>query len=49
MHYVYILQSLSNPDRFYEGATEDLKSRIKEHNAGEVFHAKEYMPCLETH
>ena len=34
--YVYILQSNTDPGRFYTGLTEDLKARRKKHNAGEV-------------
>ena len=43
-HYVYILQSESSPDRFYVGFTEDLKARLKKHNAGEVPHSSELRP-----
>jgi len=34
--YVYILQSESSPEHFYAGLTEDLHSRLKKHNSGEV-------------
>ncbi len=44
MLYVYILQGLADPDRFYVGITADSKSRLKEHNAGEVFHTAKYKP-----
>jgi putative endonuclease len=44
MIYVYILQSLSAPNRFYEGITEDLKARLKKHNAGQVSHTSKYLP-----
>jgi len=44
MKYVYILQSLSDPNRFYDGITEDLKSRLIQHNAGEVLHTAKYKP-----
>ncbi len=44
MKYVYILQSLSDEDRFYTGVTDDLRSRIKEHNAGQVLHTKKFRP-----
>ena len=44
MMYVYILQSLSYPERFYDGITEDLKFRLKKHNAGEVSHTAKYKP-----
>ena len=32
MFYVYIIQSVSNLDRFYLGSTIDLKRRVFEHN-----------------
>ncbi|MFZ5616820.1 MAG: GIY-YIG nuclease family protein [Pseudomonadota bacterium] len=44
MIYVYILESLGDPGRFYEGVTKDLKSRLADHNAGEVFHTAKYKP-----
>ena len=44
MMYVYILESLSDPDRFYEGVTQDLKSRLVQHNAGEMFHTAKHKP-----
>ncbi|MBR0932292.1 GIY-YIG nuclease family protein [Bradyrhizobium jicamae] len=34
MWYVYIIRSVDFPDQDYIGATEDLKRRIPEHNAG---------------
>ncbi len=44
MLYVYILESLLVPGRFYVGITQDLKFRLKQHNAGEVFHTSKYKP-----
>ncbi len=44
MLYVYILQSIADPERFYIGITEDLKTRFKKHNAGEVFHTAKFRP-----
>lgn len=44
MIYVYILHSLSDPDRYYIGITEDLKMRLHRHNAGEVTHTSKFMP-----
>ena len=32
--YVYMLQSLRDPERFYVGMAEDLSARLKRHNAG---------------
>ncbi len=46
MTYVYILESAVSPERFYAGITEDLKSRLKRHNAGEVFHTAKFRPWI---
>ena len=43
-HYVYILQSASDRERFYVGATQDLKARLVMHNAGEVPHTSKFVP-----
>lgn len=43
-HYVYILQSEANPEHFYTGLTDDLKERLRKHNAGEVRHTKKFKP-----
>jgi putative endonuclease len=42
--YVYILQSESNPGKFYIGSTENLCTRPKKHNAGEVPHTSKSRP-----
>ncbi|MEQ1890126.1 MAG: GIY-YIG nuclease family protein [Alphaproteobacteria bacterium] len=44
MKYVYILNSITFPDRYYTGVTEDLKLRLKRHNAKEVLHTSKYAP-----
>jgi len=44
MTYVYILQSLNQPTRYYVGVTADLRSRLKTHNAGQVAHTSKYAP-----
>ena len=44
MTYVYILQSVSEPDRFYVGVTDDLKERLAKHNLGEVAHTSKHRP-----
>jgi predicted GIY-YIG superfamily endonuclease len=46
MVYVYILQSIGEPGRYYVGATEDLRSRLQRHNAGQVPHTSKYMPWI---
>ena len=35
MQYVYILQSLKYPDRYYVGCTNDVAERVRRHNAGQ--------------
>jgi putative endonuclease len=42
--YTYILQSEKNPERFYTVFTENLKSRLKAHNAGQDPHTAKYKP-----
>ena len=42
--YVYILQSKSDPKRFYTGITDDLRERIKRHNEGRISHASKWKP-----
>ena len=43
-HYVYLLESESEADRFYVGATQDLKARLAKHNSGEAPHTSKYVP-----
>ena len=43
-YYVYILQSEVDPNRFYTGFTEDLKSRLAHHNSGKVPATRPYKP-----
>ena len=48
-HYVYILHSLSHPERHYTGCTTDLDKRLKKHNYGEVPHTAKFRPWrMET-
>ena len=42
--YVYILQSIKSPEHYYVGHTEDLRDRLKRHNAGEVPHTSKQRP-----
>ena len=46
MTYVYILQSLAYSDRYYVGVTQNLRVRLKKHNAGEVPYTSKYAPWL---
>ena len=42
--YVYILQSKANPESFYIGFTEELRTRLKIHNSGQVHHTAKFSP-----
>ncbi|MBR5904777.1 MAG: GIY-YIG nuclease family protein [Alphaproteobacteria bacterium] len=44
MFYVYILQSISSPDNFYIGYTDDLKRRLKQHNYEHIGYTDKYRP-----
>ena len=44
MFYVYLIQSLSEPDQRYTGFTADLKTRLKKHNEGASIHTAKYKP-----
>ena len=44
MFYVYLLRSINFPDQTYRGYTEDLKTRLKDHNAGKSKHTAKFMP-----
>lgn len=44
MHYVYLLQSVVQPEQRYIGLTADLKKRFKAHNVGRSVHTAKYKP-----
>jgi len=44
MKYFYILQSMTDAERFYTGITDDLKARLSKHNSGDVTHTAKYRP-----
>ena len=43
-HYVYILQSQTDLDRFYTGRTDNLDERLSVHNQGKCKHTSKYTP-----
>ena len=50
MHYVYILVSLKDPTKYYIGTTNDLHTRLQQHNRGESGYSKRYAPWrVETY
>jgi predicted GIY-YIG superfamily endonuclease len=44
MHYVYIIESLAVRDHFYIGYTEDLRERIRKHQADVSSHSAKFRP-----
>ena len=44
MYYVYILQSLSQPDQSFTGCCRDLRDRLSRYNSGEVTHTAKFVP-----
>jgi putative endonuclease len=44
MTYVYILKSVECLERYYVGVTGDLRTRLKQHNAGKVSHTSKFAP-----
>jgi putative endonuclease len=44
LKYVYLIQSISNPDQKYVGTTSDVDERISAHNAGQSSHTSKYKP-----
>ena len=42
--FVYMLQSQSEPGRFYTGVTSNLRGRLAAHNAGECRHTAKHGP-----
>jgi predicted GIY-YIG superfamily endonuclease len=48
-HYVYILVSEIEPSHHYTGLTDDLETRLRAHNAGQVAHTSKHKPWrIET-
>jgi predicted GIY-YIG superfamily endonuclease len=43
-YYVYILRSLTDPERYYTGMTENLDERLKKHNTAQCRHTSKYVP-----
>ena len=47
--HVYMLQSTSQPGRYYVGLTENMEQRLKHHNSGKVQHTSKFVPWeIET-
>jgi putative endonuclease len=44
MWYVYVIRSVNFPEQEYTGASEDLKQRLADHNAGKSSHTSKFTP-----
>jgi len=44
MYYVYFIQSISVPYRYYIGLTTDINRRLTEHNNGKSIHTNKFRP-----
>lgn len=44
MFYVYIIQSINFPEQFYTGFSENINSRLEEHNSGKSVHTNKFKP-----
>jgi putative endonuclease len=44
MHYVYIIESVSVPGHFYIGSTENLRARVRKHQADASTHSAKFRP-----
>ena len=44
MHYVYILESVTDPGHFYVGLTANVERRLQNHNSGKSTHTAKYRP-----
>jgi putative endonuclease len=44
MYYIYILESLAVPAHFYIGSTDDMRQRLRRHQADADAHTAKYRP-----
>lgn len=44
MRYVYLLQSIANPEERYIGLSFDVERRLEEHNSGLSIHTNKFKP-----
>ncbi len=46
MHYVYIIKSESNSNRYYTGYTTNVEKRVSDHNQGKNVSTKRHRPWI---
>ena len=44
MYYVYIIRSISHPEKQYVGITQNMRKRLANHNIGTTPYSKKYKP-----
>jgi len=44
MHYMYIIQSIDFPDQHYTGLTNNIRTRLEDHNSSKSKHTSKYKP-----
>jgi putative endonuclease len=44
MKYVYLIESISHPEKRYIGISNDFNNRLKDHNTGKSPHTAKYRP-----
>lgn len=44
LYSIYILKSIKFNSKFYVGYSNNLSLRLKQHNSGQSFHTRKYMP-----
>ena len=44
MHYVYLLQSINYPSKYYTGYSTDFEARLVDHNKGKSIYTNKYKP-----
>jgi predicted GIY-YIG superfamily endonuclease len=44
LKFVYIIQSVKFPERYYSGITDNIEKRIIEHNSGKSPHTSKFVP-----
>ncbi len=47
MKYVYLLRSVSRPEKTYVGATTDFSTRLRQHNDGKSTYTNKFAPWQE--
>ena len=44
LYYVYSIQSVNNPNRYYIGSTDNISIRLQKHNSGKSSYTSKFKP-----